>query len=119
MDPTGRARVNGFWARLLARLESPRMPLVAAAVAFALALPTVALGYFLDDRYHELVMRGLPFPGGAHGVWDLYRFADGGPAYREGLRSAALFDPTAMTTKRARGSAASDVAMDPCSGESA
>ena len=56
------------------------MPLVAAIVALLLALPSLTVGYFLDDRYHEYYFRGGMIPGGMRGVWDLYRFADGSPA---------------------------------------
>ncbi len=72
-------------ARISAIAGRPSMARVAAVVAFLLALPTLGAGYFLDDRFHELLLRGGRMPGSARGVWDLYRFADGGPGYREAL----------------------------------
>jgi len=65
--------------RLIRRLESRRVPPVVAVVAFLLALPSLTLGYLLDDRYHEYYFRGGPIPGAMRGPWDLYRFADGTP----------------------------------------
>jgi hypothetical protein len=47
-------------------------------------MPLWGVGYLLDDNLHTWVLRGHAFPGGPHGSWDLYRFADGG----EGLAQA-------------------------------
>ena len=74
-------------AWFLLRLGSRRVPFVAAAIAFLIALPSVSTGYFIDDSYHEYILRGLALPGGSRGVWDLYRFADGSAAFVEGVRS--------------------------------
>lgn len=64
--------------RLLKWCAHPRFPWVLAAIAFAMALPSMSAGAFLDDRYHEHVLSGHSLPGGPRGIWDLYRFADGG-----------------------------------------
>lgn len=68
--------------RVLRRFSSKRAPLIAALAAFVLSLPSLGLGFFLDDWYHQLYLRGFPIPGGPRGSWDLYRFADGSDAMR-------------------------------------
>lgn len=70
--------------RLLKWCADPRFPWFLAALAFVMALPSLGAGAFLDDRFHEHVLLGHPVPGGPRGIWDLYRFADGG----EGLAAA-------------------------------
>lgn len=50
-----------------------------ALVAFVAALPTVRLGYFLDDFFHIYTLDGGKVPGGPSASWDLYRFASGPP----------------------------------------
>ncbi|MFO0617456.1 MAG: hypothetical protein U0414_32975 [Polyangiaceae bacterium] len=64
--------------RLLKWCDSPRFPWVLAAIAFALTLPSLSAGAFLDDRFHEHALLGHSVAGGPRGVWDLYRFSDGG-----------------------------------------
>ena len=49
------------------------------AISFgvALMLPTLALGFMLDDFSHRLMLdRTFDFPGGQRAVWDLFRFQD-------------------------------------------
>jgi hypothetical protein len=58
--------------------RTPRFPWVVAAIAFLLVAPTIRSGFLLDDHLHNYVLDGNAFPGGPRGVWDLYRFADGG-----------------------------------------
>jgi hypothetical protein len=56
------------------------------AIAFGLALllPTLALGFMLDDFSHRLMLDpSFDFPGGRREVWDLFRFQD---ANRETFR---------------------------------
>lgn len=68
----------------LARLcASPRAPLVAVALAFLLALPTLGAGLILDDWMHILDLD--PYwqsPDGVRGPWDLYHFITEAPAHR-------------------------------------
>lgn len=68
----------------LARLcASPRAPLVAVALAFLLALPTLGVGLILDDWMHILDLD--PYwqsPDGVRGPWDLYHFVTEAPAHR-------------------------------------
>ncbi len=67
-------------------LASKKMPWVAALAAFVLGLPTLGMGVMLDDfvmRY--VVQKTGPFPGGPRGVWDLYRFADGGEGVHDAI----------------------------------
>lgn len=60
------------------------MPLIAAALAVLLSLPTLTMGPMLDDLVMGYVVRGEGVvPGGPRGIWDLYRFADGGPGVEE------------------------------------
>jgi hypothetical protein len=49
------------------------------AIAFgvALVLPTLALGFMLDDFSHRLMLDpSFEFPGGQRAIWDLFRFQD-------------------------------------------
>jgi hypothetical protein len=83
---TGTPRPDGRLSGWVLRLVGHRharwgIPLV----AFVLTLPLIRLGYFLDDRIHTYVLSGNNFPGGPHGRWDLYRFADGGPEVQRGI----------------------------------
>jgi hypothetical protein len=59
------------------------MPWIAAAFAVLLSLPTLTMGPMLDDLVMGWVVRGGVDPGGPRGIWDLYRFADGGPGVEE------------------------------------
>ncbi|NUO54632.1 MAG: hypothetical protein HOV80_37810 [Polyangiaceae bacterium] len=60
------------------------MPLIAAALAVLLSLPTLTMGPMLDDLLMGYIVRGQGVvPGGPRGIWDLYRFADGGPGVDE------------------------------------
>jgi hypothetical protein len=59
------------------------MPLIAAAFAVLLSLPTLTMGPMLDDLVMGYLVRGGVDAGGPRGVWDLYRFADGGPHVEE------------------------------------
>lgn len=70
--------------RLLKWCADPRFPWFLAALAFVMALPSMGAGAFLDDRFHEHILLGHKVDGGPRGIWDLYRFADGG----EGLAAA-------------------------------
>ena len=58
--------------------RSRHWPLIALALAFTLALPTLGAGHMLDDHLHMYVLDGNAYPGGPRGVWDLYHFSDGG-----------------------------------------
>lgn len=64
----------------------PRSALFCAFVAFAMTLPMLGIGYYLDDQLHTFILDGGTFPGGPWGPWDLYRFADGGEQLREATR---------------------------------
>lgn len=64
-------------------LSNRRAPLVIALIGLLFALPTLGLGYFLDDHFHIYWLDGGAVPGGPHGVWDLYRFSSGQPGLTE------------------------------------
>lgn len=66
-------------------LVHPRWPLVVAAIAFVLVLPSLGLGHMVDDLMHAYVLRGGDVPGGPEPPWDLYTFADGGDGLRRGI----------------------------------
>src|SRR5215510_6096080 len=49
----------------------------AIAFGIALLLPTLALGFMLDDFSQRLMLdRTFDFPGGQRAAWDLFRFQD-------------------------------------------
>src|SRR5260370_33912359 len=59
--------------------------------AVALTLPTVMLGYMLDDCSHRLMRdRSSPFPGGQRALWDLFRFQDADRSTFRGLLEAGI-----------------------------
>ncbi len=89
-DTAPRDASTNWRQRLLTRLASPRIAIIASAVGFLLALPSLSVGYFLDDRYHAYFLRGNHLPGGARGAWDLYRFADGSPDFKRGLNEGVF-----------------------------
>ncbi len=68
-------------------LLNRRAPWLIALLGFLLALPTLRLGYFLDDFYHMYALDGGELPGGPKGNWDLYRFASGQPTLGEAKAS--------------------------------
>jgi hypothetical protein len=81
------ARGPGLIARLALRVaRHPKAPWLVTAIGFALTLPLLGVGYFLDDWMHAWILRGNNFPGGPRGAWDLYRFADGGEGVQEATR---------------------------------
>jgi hypothetical protein len=46
-------------------------------VAVLLTLPTLTLGFMIDDFSHRLMLdRKVVFPGGQRAIWDLFRFQD-------------------------------------------
>lgn len=64
----------------------PRSIWVAVALAVLLGLPTLAMGPMLDDFVMRVAVdKSFPYPGGPRGLWDLYRFADGGDGVREAI----------------------------------
>ena len=59
-------------------LTHPLFPLVAVFLAVALASPALQLGYVLDDKVHQVMLRSdLPFPDHVDPVWGLFAFMDG------------------------------------------
>jgi hypothetical protein len=47
------------------------------AFGVALLLPSLVLGFILDDFSHRLMLdRSFDFPGGQRAIWDLFRFQD-------------------------------------------
>lgn len=64
----------------LARRGAPRWIALLAAL---LALPTLTLGFFLDDGIQLLLLQSWTWhPGGVRGDWDVFRFQSGDPAWR-------------------------------------
>lgn len=78
-DDARRGRLGRLFVRLAA---SPRSPWIVAALAFLITVPLLGSGRFLDDWMHVYVLRGNDLPGGPRGIWDMYRFADGGEGTR-------------------------------------
>jgi hypothetical protein len=74
-----------------------RLPLAVGLLAFVLMLPSVGYGFLVDDQLHAFYLRGGDVPGGPRGIWDLYRFADGGAGTREAIDTGQFpwwTDPT-------------------------
>src|SRR5260221_750343 len=72
-------------------LSSPRAMRWVVVAAVALTLPTVTLGYMLDDYSHRLMLdRSFPFPGGQRALWDLFRFQDADRSTFRGLLQAGI-----------------------------
>src|SRR5258706_3536601 len=72
-------------------LSSPRAMRWVVVAAVALTLPTVTLGYMLDDYSHRLMLdRSFPFPGGQRALWDLFRFQDADRSTFRGLLEAGI-----------------------------
>src|SRR5260221_1017134 len=72
-------------------LSSPRAMRWVVVAAVALTLPTVTLGYMLDDYSHRLMLdRSFPFPGGQRALWDLFRFQDADRSTCRGLLEAGI-----------------------------
>ncbi len=64
-------------ARLSRLVASRAFIVVAAVLAVVLLLPTLSVGFMMDDYGQLLWLRGTSHPAGsAHGVWDLFRFQD-------------------------------------------
>jgi hypothetical protein len=74
-------------ARLSRLLCSRAFVVVAALLAIVLLLPALRAGFMMDDYSQILWLRGGPHAtGGPRGVWDMFRFQDGGRAtFRQGL----------------------------------
>lgn len=66
-------------------LVHPRWPWLVAALGFVLVLPSLTLGFLVDDLLHAHYLRGGDVPGGPRGIWDMYRFADGGPGIQRAI----------------------------------
>lgn len=68
-------------ARFARLLASRAFIAVSALLAVVLLLPTLAVGFMMDDYGQLIWLRGTSHPAGsAHGVWDLFRFQDGNHA---------------------------------------
>lgn len=64
-------------ARIARLLESRAIIVVAAVLAVVLLLPTLKVGFMMDDYALSLWLRGGMSPtGGPKGIWDLFRFQD-------------------------------------------
>jgi hypothetical protein len=64
-------------ARLARLLSSRAFIVVAVALAVVLLLPTLRVGFMMDDYAQPSWLRGGPHAtGGPRGVWDMFRFQD-------------------------------------------
>lgn len=76
---------EGFSERARAVLAHPRLVRAVMVVALLLHAPSLGSGYVVDDHTHRFFARGNTIPGGPRGVWDTYRFADGGDGVRRAI----------------------------------
>ncbi len=72
------------------RLTRPRHPLLLAALAVALSLPALGLGFQLDDHYLRLALSRPPHdPAWARPPADVFAFFRGDPAFTRAARDHA------------------------------
>lgn len=91
-DPRPRGTRRGMTAWLGGRLAHPRVPLLAALIALAVAAPGVRVGLWLDDFQHGLALRGdRRYSGRSPSVADLYNFADGRAGSNREKMATGLF----------------------------
>lgn len=76
---------EGLWERARAALAHPRLAPAILIVALLVHAPSLGSGYVVDDHTHRFFARGNTIPGGPRGVWDTYRFADGGDGVRRAI----------------------------------
>ena len=73
-------------------IESPYVPVAAALVAISLCSPALQLGYILDDKIHQAMLRpDIEFPEAVEPVWDLFAFMDGTPARNRTFMELGIF----------------------------
>ncbi len=67
------------WKSTLGKLcASPHFPWMLALLASFLALPSLLVGFQLDDYWHQMIFRGFPgYPGLYSTFWDQFTFANG------------------------------------------
>ena len=92
---------EGFLERARAVLAHPRFVGAIGVVAFLVHAPSLGSGYVVDDHTHRFFARGDTIPGGPRGVWDTYRFADGGDGVRRAIAEGLHPWWTAPTLKLA------------------
>jgi hypothetical protein len=86
---SGRVMMPAVNERLRTLLVHPRLPLIAAALAFLLSLPSLAGGWQGDDWIHRAILLDLGDAAGRAPLWDLFKFVDNGPI-SEGLRESGV-----------------------------
>lgn len=74
-----------FAERVRRALVDHRFVKALALVAFASHATSLGAGYLVDDHTHRYFARGETIPGGPRGLWDMYRFADGGVGVRQAI----------------------------------
>ncbi len=68
------ARVLRVW------LSHRQLPWILTALAMLLAVPSLWVGWQLDDHWHRMMIRGWPgYPGLYQTFWDQFTFGDGNP----------------------------------------
>lgn len=68
-------------ARLSRLLASRGLVAIAAALAVVLLLPTLSVGFMMDDFGQLMWLKGRQLPANSPlGIWDLFRFQDADPA---------------------------------------
>src|SRR5689334_12338805 len=61
------------------------------AIGAALMLPTLTLGFMLDDYSHKLMLNpAFDLPGGRRAVWDMFRFQDSNRATFRALLESGI-----------------------------
>lgn len=84
-------------------LRSPRWIWVCALLAMALSVPALSLGYILDDKIHQAMIRpDIDFPEPTDPLWDLFAFMDGSRERNQTFMDHGIFPWWTEPTLRAQ-----------------
>ena len=73
-------------------MSGVRFSVAAALLAVLLSSPSLQLGYVLDDKIHQAMLRPeLGFPEAVDPVWGLFAFMDGNPARNRAFMELGIF----------------------------
>ena len=78
-------------SRVRTLLSHPWMPIVAALAGVALTLPSLGVGWHLDDQFHRVLLRDAEgLRGLGRAAMELFRFVDGDPSSTRELMNGGV-----------------------------